>query len=108
MKLAALGLLALTALSGAQEVRTFIGTITDDACAMAGHGRMRMGPTDADCVKACVLAHDAKYVLLVDEEIYELSDQRAPEPFAAQRVRIVGTLEARGKTIRVESIAAAR
>ena len=106
MKLVVAVLLASAGLSGAQGPQTFTGTITDDMCAMAGHGRMRMGPTDAECVKACILSHDAKYVLLVGEEVYELSDQQAPEPFAAQRVRIVGSLDAKSKTIRVDSIAA--
>lgn len=107
MKLVGVGLLALAVLSGGQDERTFVGTITDDACAMAGHGRMRMGPTDADCVKACILSHDANYVLLAGEEIYELSDQQAPESFAAQRVRVSGTLDARTRTIRVTAITAA-
>lgn len=109
MKIVAAGVLAAAALSGAQaKPQTFTGVITDDACAMAGHARMRMGPTDAECVKACILGHDAKYVLLAGEDVYELSDQQAPEKFAAQRVRVVGTLEAKTRTIRVESIAAAR
>ena len=109
MKLAIAGVLAAAALSGAQaKPQTFTGIITDDMCAMAGHSRMRMGPTDAECVKACILGHDAKYVLLAGEDVYELSDQQAPEKFAALRVRVVGTLDARSKTIRVESIVADR
>ena len=107
-KILALALLAATTLSGAEEKQTFMGTITDDMCAMIGHERMRMGPTDAECVKACILSHDAHYVLLAGSEIYELSDQQTPEKFAAQRVRIVGTLDARTRTIGVESIAPAR
>jgi hypothetical protein len=106
MKLAAAVLLAAAALSGAQDQQTFTGTITDDACAMAGHARMRMGPTDAECVRACIRLHDARYALLVGDEIYELSDQQTPEKFAATRVRVVGTLDATSKTIRVASIAA--
>ena len=39
--------------------------------------------------------------------MYELSDQKTPEKFAAQRVRVVGTLDAKTKTIKVESITAA-
>src|SRR5687767_4539079 len=110
MKLVAVvGVLAAAAVSGAQgKPQTFTGVITDDVCAMAGHARMRMGPTDAECVKACILGHDAKYVLLAGEDVYELSDQQAPETFAAQRVRVVGTLDAKSKTIRVESIAAVK
>lgn len=101
-------LTAGAALPAAQNSQTFTGTITDDVCAKSGHAQMRMGPTDADCTVACVLAHDAAYVLLDGTDVYTLSDQRAPEKFAAQRVTVTGTLDARTKTIQVESIAAAR
>jgi hypothetical protein len=106
MKLVAVAILAAVALSGAQDRRIFTGTITDDACAMAGHGKMRMGPTDEECVKACIRLHDARYVLLAGEEIYELTDQQTPERFAALRVRVTGTLDEKTRTIRVDSIAA--
>lgn len=101
-------LLALASLSAAQGKQTFTGTITDDMCARAGHAQMRMGPTDAECTIACVRAHDAKYVLDDGKDVYTLSDQRAPEKFAAQKVRVVGTLDAKTRTIRVESITAAQ
>ena len=102
------GLLALTGLSAAQQPQTFTGTITDDLCAIGGHAQMRMGPTDADCVKACIVAHGASYVLLDGKDIYVLSDQETPEKFAAQRVSVVGTLDAATKTIHVQSIAPAK
>ena len=102
-----LGLLAATALSGAQATQTFTGTITDDMCARGGHRQMRMGPTDADCTNNCVLAHDAKYVLFDGKDVYILSDQQSPEKFAGRKVRITGTLDAKSKTITVDSIAAA-
>ena len=101
-------LLATAALSGAQQSQTFTGTITDDMCAAGGHARMRMGPTDADCTKACVIAHDAQYVLQDGDNVYLLSDQQTPEKFAGQKVRVVGRLNAKTKTIAVESIVEAR
>jgi hypothetical protein len=97
-------LLAVAALSAAQAKQTFVGTITDDMCAKNGHAQMRMGPTDADCTVACVMAHDAKYVLYDGKEVYILSDQQTPEKFAGQKVRVVGTLDAKTRTIAVESI----
>src|SRR5205809_7690746 len=97
------GLLALTALSAAQGKQAFIGTITDDMCERADHSRMQMGPTDADCTRACVAAHGASYVLFDGTNVYKLSDQRTPEKFAAQKVKVVGTLDAKTRTIRVES-----
>jgi hypothetical protein len=101
-------LLAVAALSAAPGTQTFTGTITDDMCGNAGHARMRMGPTDAECTKACISAHGATYVLDDGKNVYTLSDQRTPEQFAAQKVRVVGTLNAKTRTIQVESIRAAK
>ena len=103
------GVLAVASLSTAQtKPQTFVGTITDNMCPMASHTQMQMGPTDADCVKACVAAHGAAYVLYDGKQTYELSDQKTPEKFAAQRVRVTGTLDAKTNTIAVQSIAAAK
>ena len=38
-----------------------------------GHAGMRMGPTDADCTRMCVLAHGADYVLVAADAVYVLS-----------------------------------
>lgn len=103
-----LSLLVLLAVPAAQATQTFTGVIADSMCAMDGHSAMRMGPTDAECAVACVLSHGASYVLFDGKNIYTLSDQQAPEKFAAQRVRVVGTLDVKTRTIRVESIAAAK
>jgi hypothetical protein len=101
-------LLAVAGLSAAQSPQTFTGIITDDLCAKGGHAQMRMGPTDADCVKACIVSHGAKYVLLDGKDFYLLSDQQVPEKFAAQNVTVVGTLDAKTKTIQVQSMSAAK
>ncbi len=102
-------LLALSALSAGQGKQTFTGTITDDMCANSnGHAQMRMGPTDAECTKACVLAHGASYVLYDGKNVYALSDQQTPEKFAARKVKVVGTLDAKTKAIHVDSIAATK
>jgi len=108
MKHLIVSLLALSALSAAQGKQTFTGVIIDDMCATAGHASMRMGPTDAECTKACVLAHGASYVLLDGKNVYMLSDQKTPEKFAAQKVNVTGTLDAKTKTIHVDSIAVAK
>lgn len=98
----------MTALAAAQGKQTFTGTITDNMCAQADHAGMRMGPTDAECVIACVGAHDAMYVLYDGKDVYTLSDQRTPEKFAGQKVAVIGTLDARTGTIQVDSITAAK
>jgi hypothetical protein len=108
MKYLSWSLLAVAALSAAPGKQTFTGIITDDMCGKAGHSQMRMGPTDADCTIACISAHGATYVLYDGREVYTLSDQRTPEQFAAQRVRVTGPLDAKTKTIQVESIRAAK
>jgi hypothetical protein len=101
-------LLAVAALSAAPRKQTFIGTITDSMCGNAGHSSMRMGPTDAECTIACIDAHGAAYVLYDGKNVYTLSDQRLPVRFAGYRVKIVGTLDAKTKTIAVESMTAAK
>ena len=97
-------LLAVVALSAAPGKQTFTGTITDNMCAKAGHAQMRMGPTDAECTVACIGVHGAEYVLYDGKNVYTLSDQRTPETFAAQKVRVTGTLDAKTRTIQVDSI----
>jgi hypothetical protein len=94
--------------SGAQGQRKFTGVITDSMCATGDHSRMRMGPTDAECTVACVLAHGALYVLYDGKEVYTLSDQQSPEKLAGKKVTVTGALDAKTKTIRVASMATAK
>lgn len=101
-------ILALVGMSAGQGARTFTGVITDSVCSTAGHASMRMGPTDAECVTACISEHDATYVLVDGKKVYELSDQKTPARFAAQKVTISGTLDAKGQAIHVDSIRAAK
>jgi Protein of unknown function (DUF5818) len=103
-----LSLLLIAALTAAPEKRTFSGVITDSMCARADHSHMKMGPTDAECTKACILEHGANYVLYDGTHAYDLSDQKTPEKFAGQKVTITGTLDAKTQTIRVDSIAPAK
>ena len=101
-------LLAVTELSAAPAKQTFRGTITDSVCDKADHSQMRMGPTDAECAKACISDHGALYVLYDGKDAYTLSDQRTSEKFAGQKVNVTGTLDAKTKTIQVDSITAAK
>ena len=91
-----------------QGKQKFTGAITDSMCAEADHSRMRMGPTDAECTIACIDAHGASYVLYDGKEVYALSDQRTPEKFAGKKVTVTGTLDAKTRTIQVDSITAAK
>jgi hypothetical protein len=103
-----LSLLAVTVLAAAPGKQTFTGTITDSMCPTADHSQMKMGPTDAECTKACVGIHGATYVLYDGKNVYELSDQKTPEKFAAKKVTVTGTLDAKSKKILVDSITAAK
>jgi hypothetical protein len=100
-------LLSLLAVAAAGK-QTFTGTITDSMCDRADHSQMRMGPTDAECTTACVSAHGATYVLYDGKEAYMLSNQQTPEKFAGKKVTVTGTLDAKTKTIQVDSISAAK
>lgn len=98
--------LVLAALSAPPAKQTFTGTITDDMCPKANHSRMQMGPTDAECARACADVHGASYVLYDGKNIYTLSDQQTPEKFAGQKVKVVGTLDPKTDSIQVDSITA--
>ncbi len=88
--------------------QTFMGVITDSMCEDGDHSHMRMGPTDAECTLACVSAHGASYVLYDGRQAYTLSDQTTPEKFAGKKVIVTGALDAKSKTIRVDTIKAAQ
>jgi hypothetical protein len=101
-------LLASAALAAAPNKQTFTGVITDDMCAKADHSQMQMGPTDAECTRACIDVHGASYVLYDGKVAYKLSDQKSPEKFAAKKVTVVGTLDKKTQTIQMDSITAAK
>jgi hypothetical protein len=108
MKPLIFSLLIIAALAAVPGKQKFTGTITDSMCDRADHSRMKMGSTDAECTLACIDAHGATYVLYDGKEAYTLSDQKTPEKFAGQKVTVTGTLDAKTKTIQVDSITAAK
>jgi hypothetical protein len=101
-----LGLLSIAATGTAQDSRTFTGVITDERCGLKGHAAMGMGPTDAECARACADEHGEALVLVDGEHVYLLSDQKRSREFAGTKVKVVGVLDAKTSTIRVTSIAA--
>ncbi len=105
MKPLLLSLLVIAALTAAPEKHFFTGVITDSMCPTGDHSQMKMGPTDAECTKACVREHGATYVLYDGKKAYDLNNQQTPEKFAGKRVTITGTLDAKTMTIQVDSIA---
>jgi len=85
----------------------FVGVITDTMCG-ATHN-MGIKP-DSKCVLECVKSNPDKYkyALLVGKEVYVLSHQQTPEKFAAQKVKVTGTLYEKTKVIEVKKIEPAR
>src|ERR1044071_4563137 len=108
MKPLLFGPVIIAALVAAPAKQKFTGVITDSMCSSADHKGMRMGPTDAECTVACVMAHGALYVLYDGKEVYTLSDQTTPEKFAGKKVTVTGTLDAKTMTIQVVSITAVK
>jgi hypothetical protein len=106
MKHLIFNLLVVAALAAAPGKQTFSGVITDDNCPKADHSQMRMGPTDTECAMACIDAHGALYGLYDGNNFYTLSDQRTPEKFVGEKVKVIGTLDPKTKTIQVDSITA--
>src|SRR5689334_4692 len=107
MKVLVFSFVTLAALVAAPP-KTFTGVITDSMCEKGDHSHMKMGSNDAECTVACVNAHGAEYVLYDGKEAYTLSDQKTPEKFAGKKVTVTGTLDAKTKTLQVQSIAAAK
>ena len=97
-------LVGLGSVSSAKAAaKTFVGSISDSMC---GAKHMMPGESDKDCTLACVKA-GSKFVLAdASGKIYQLSDQKKPEQFAGQKVKVTGTLK--GDTITVTSIEPAK
>jgi hypothetical protein len=97
-------LLVAGALAAAPAKQSFTGIVTDDNCPKADHSIMRMGPTDAECAMACLDAHGAQLGLFDGNAFYTLSDQKTPGKFIGKKVKVIGTLDSKTKTIQVDSI----
>jgi hypothetical protein len=93
--------------------RTFTGEIMDNFCITAGsHKSMYTGKGDPNspgarrqCTLKCV-AMGGKFVLYnqATKTTYQVDDQQKPRPFAGDEVRIIGTYNAKTRTIHLERI----
>ncbi len=83
--------------------QTFTGVITDSMCGK-DHAMMKVSP-DAKCVRECAKS-GSKYALFDGKNVYVLSDQKSPEQFAGQKVKVTGTLYEKTKILKVDSISA--
>ncbi|HUQ91911.1 MAG TPA: hypothetical protein VM120_09525 [Bryobacteraceae bacterium] len=104
-------LLAIVSMFGialaAEAPKSYTGDITDSMCVL-NHKMMKITP-DSKCVRECVKnSKDVKYVLYDGKNTYKLSDQKTPGRFAAQKVRVTGTLFSKTGVIKVDKIEVAK
>ena len=96
----------------------FTGVISDSQCAYNVHSETNshqemlkmhtMGKSEEDCVRRCIRIGGSYVLLTKDRKVWQLSDQKTPAKFAAQRVIVRGTPSADGKSIEVATILAAK
>ena len=111
----AFSLPALAALSGQSSPttpQTIVGEVTDTMCAPSkSHSGMmatmpNMGHDASSCTKECAKI-GAQYVLLDTQtgKVYQVDDQAKIAQFAGHRVKVTGTLTARGiKVVNINAI----
>jgi len=104
MKTIATVLLGAGLMFGAGK-QTFTGMITDTMCG-ADHSQMGVTPV-SKCVRECV-KEGSKYALLVGKNVYTLSDQKTPDRYAGEKVKVLGTLDNKTGTIAVDRIEPAK
>jgi hypothetical protein len=88
-------------LAATVQAATFTGVITDTMCG-AKHEMMKNQP-DAQCVRMCAKGQYG-YALFDGTTVLKLSDQKTPAKYAAQKVKVTGTLDEKTHTIKVTSI----
>jgi uncharacterized protein YdeI (BOF family) len=86
--------------------KTWNGTISDSNCAAKHAAAEEHGAkmSKADCVKACVEKHDAKYVFVSGDKTYKIENQdfAGLKTHAGHNVALTG--EMKGDTITVSKI----
>jgi hypothetical protein len=65
---------------------------------------MVTGQPDEKCIAMCVKGSSSQYALFDGKTVLKLSDQKSPAKYAAQRVKVIGTLNEKTQTIKVSSI----
>jgi Protein of unknown function (DUF5818) len=113
--LIAMILLCLTSSStyGGDE-KTFTGEIGDTQCAMNVHSLDKshkemlkvksVGKTAADCTLYCIKNRGGRFVLQYKDKVYRLDKPELVEPYAGQKVRVIGVLDPQAETIEVHRI----
>src|SRR6266849_5574077 len=94
--------------------KVFTGEIGDSQCAMNVHSLDKshlemlkvksVGKTAADCTLYCIMNRGGRYVLQYKDKVYRLDKPELVEPYAGQKVRVIGTLDPQTETIEVHRI----
>jgi hypothetical protein len=92
----------------------FTGEIGDTQCAMNVHSLDKshkemlkvkgVGKTAADCTLYCIKNRGGRFVLQIKDKVYRLDKPELVEPYAGQKVRVIGTLDPQSETIEVHRI----
>jgi len=111
-------LLSILVLAADKREQQFTGVISDSQCAYNIHSQTHshremlqqhtMGGTEAECVRTCVKIGGSYVLLTKENRAWQLSDQKTPSKFAAQRVVVRGTPSTDGKSIEVAAVTAAK
>jgi len=107
---------ALTAHAGDRPTTIFKGEISDSQCALNVHSLTKSheemlksksgaaGHNAATCSVYCITQLGGKFVLASKGHVYHLDNQDLPRRFVGQKVKLRGTLDAKGEAIHVVSI----
>jgi hypothetical protein len=96
------------------DEKVFTGEIGDTQCAMNVHSLDKshkemlkvksVGKTAADCTLYCIRNRGGRFVLQYKGKVYRLDKPELVEPYAGQKVRVLGTLDSQTETIEVHRI----
>ncbi|MFZ0801278.1 MAG: DUF5818 domain-containing protein [Terriglobales bacterium] len=107
---------AFATYAGEQESATFKGEISDSQCALNVHSLTKSheemlksksgaaGHNAATCSIYCITQLGGKFVLTSKGHVFHLDNQDLPRRFVGEKVKVRGTLDAKGDSIHVVSI----
>src|ERR1700683_696987 len=108
--------LSVSVYTEAQQPATFHGEISDSQCAFNVHSLTKSheemlksksgaaGHTAATCSIYCITQLVGKFGVTSKSHAYHLDNQDLPRRFVGQKVKLRGTLDAKGDSIHVVSI----
>lgn len=96
------------------DEKVFTGEIGDTQCAMNVHSLDKshkemlkvksVGKTAADCTLYCIKNRGGRFVLQNKDKVYRLDKPELVEPYAGQKVRVLGILDPQTETIEIHRV----